>query len=58
MAPQVPSHGKRPFPGQVVHAPRAGDGVGRALRQVYGQDVRLPGIWNQHLDWLDKWSGR
>ncbi|MDJ0277250.1 hypothetical protein QLH51_10635 [Sphingomonas sp. 2R-10] len=57
MAPHVPSSGKRPFSGQVVRSPSAGDGVGRALRDVYGKDKRLPGIWDQYLQRLDDWSG-
>lgn len=54
MAPQTPFDHKRPFPGQVVRAPSAGDGVGRALQDAYGQDMRLPGLWDQYLSRLDK----
>ena len=56
MAPHVPPSVKRPFAGQVVRTPNAGEGVGRALRDAYGQDMRLPGVWDQYLQRLDKWS--
>jgi hypothetical protein len=53
MAPHVPSPGKRPFAGQVVRPPNPGDGVGRALRQVYRQDAALPTNWRDYLQSLD-----
>lgn len=53
MAPHVPSPGKRPFAGQVVRPPSPGDGVGRALRQVYRQDAALPTNWQDYLRSLD-----
>ncbi len=43
MAPHVPPSVKRPFAGQVVRIPNAGEGVGRALRDqdaIVGIDKR------------------
>ena len=56
MAPHAPPSVKRPFVGQVVRAPNASDGVGRALRDAYRQDPRMPGMWVQYLQRLDNRS--
>lgn len=53
MAPHIPLSGKRPFAGQVVRPPSPTDGVGRALRHVYGQDTRMPRAWEDYLRSLD-----
>lgn len=53
MAPHVPISGKRPLAGQVVRPPSPGDGVGRALRQVYAQGSALPDNWEEYLKSLD-----
>lgn len=56
MAPQTPFAGKRPIAGQVVRPPNPGDGVGRALRHVYGRDAILPKDWEAYLRSLDDLS--
>jgi len=53
MAPQTLFAGKRPFAGQIVRPPSPTDGVGRALRHVYGRDAALPRDWDGYLRSLD-----
>jgi|GEM_PF-3672733 len=53
MAPQLPTSGKRPFAGHVVRPPSPTDGVGRALRHVYGKESYLPRDWEHYLRSLD-----
>ncbi len=56
MAPQTSSAGKRPCTAQIVRPPSPTDGVGRALRHVYGREAALPNDWEQYLRSLDSLS--